>query len=180
VSLFQVHSVVYKRGEDGFVGAWGSSTVSDAFALEVTASVTSLTINTNMFTLVEIGDIMAQLPDLDDLSLSWSLLSEDRGALLGIGTVLRGRFGGRLVLRDGCADEGVMNVLLEIPTGLRFTEVQIYCTHRCLSSAIRLVEACGNTLVKMSYAVTFYHGFHPFPWSNMRNMEAHATSRRRW
>ena len=46
-------------------------------------------------------------------------------------------------------------MLLEIPSGLRFTETQIHCTQECLPSTIRFVEACGETVVKLSYSVAF-------------------------
>jgi len=59
-----------------------------------------------------------------------------------------------------------MNMLLEIPTGLRFTEVEIRCFYECFSSAVRLVEACAKTLVKLSHTVVFDCKSHPFSRSN--------------
>ena len=126
-------------------------------------SVTSLTINTSVVTLVRIRDIMALFPNLDDLSLSGYLIPVDGGELLGIGTALRGKFRGKLLLRDECADKDVMNMLLEIPTELCFTEVQIRCTGGCLLPTVMLVGACGKTLVKLSYTVTFHGESHSFP-----------------
>ena len=35
-----------------------------------------------------------------------------------------------------------MNMSLEIPTGLRFTEVGGHCARECLPLAVRLAEAC--------------------------------------
>ena len=99
---------------------------------------------------------MAQLPNLDELLLSGPLDAIERRGLPGIGTVLRGRFGGKLLLTEGHADEGVINMLLEIPSGLRFTEVQIHCTHECLLPVVRLAEACNKTLVKLSYSVILH------------------------
>ena len=125
-------------------------------------SATSLTMNADAATPPQLQQIMMQLPNLDDVSLSGSLLPVDRKALPGIGTVLKGRFGGRLILRDGCADEDVVNMLLEIPSGLRFTEVQVQCTHKGLPSAVRLAEACSKTLVKLSQTITIDCKFHPF------------------
>ena len=125
-------------------------------------SVTSLTINMDVVTLVQLRDIMAQLPSLDNLSLSGSPVPVDRSALLGVGTTLRGRFGGKLLLRDGCAHKDVADVLLGVPTGLRFTEVDIRCMPECLLSTVRLVEACGKTLVKLSYMITSHGKSHPF------------------
>lgn len=115
-------------------------------------SVTSLTIDTGEATLMQIRDLMAHLPNLDTLSLSGTLVTADRRVLSGIGTELRGRFGGQLRLLDGYADEDVMNMLLEVPTGLRFTEVQIRGWYfERLRSTVRLAEACCKTLVKLSF-----------------------------
>ena len=116
-------------------------------------SITSLTINTNVFTLTQVWDIMVQLPNLDDLSLSGSriqdILPETR-------TPLRGRFGGRLLLSGGYSSKGVMGKLLEIPSGLCFTEVEISCTRISLLPAVRLAEACSKALVKLSQTFYFF------------------------
>jgi len=130
-------------------------------------SVTSLRIETDMFTLMEIRDFIAVLPNLDDLSLSGHIGMDSR-ELLGIGTSLAGRvrFGGKLVLRDvRHATKDVMGMLLEIPTGLWFTEVQIHSTRGCLPSVVRLVEACCKTLVKLSYTVSIPGKSRSFSWS---------------
>lgn len=119
-------------------------------------SVTSLTINTSVVTLVRIQDIIAQLPNLDDLSLSGYLIPVDGKELLGIGTVLRGVFGGALLLRHECADRDVINMLLEIPTGLHFTDVDIRCMSECFPATVLLAEACAKTLVRLSYMATFF------------------------
>jgi len=111
-------------------------------------------------TLVQIRDIIAQLPNLDDLSLSGYLIPEGGRALARIGTVLRGRFGGKLLLRNECADKDVMGMLLEARGGLRFTGVHIRCTDKCLLPTVRLVEGCDKTLVKLSYMVTFHGRSH--------------------
>jgi len=119
-------------------------------------SVTSLTITSGTFPLVQIRDVLVQLPNLDDLSLSGSLIAVDRNTLPGIGTALRGRFGGQLRLLEEYADADVINMLLEVPTGLRFSEVYIHTMYACLSPTVRLAEACGKTLVKLSYAITIH------------------------
>jgi len=106
-----------------------------------------------------------QLPNLDDLSLSGSIVTVDRETLAGIGTALRGRFGGRSRLLKRHADNRVVNMLLEVPTGLNFTEVEIRGTHECLLSTVRLAEACCKTLVKLSYTVSAFCECHPFDWS---------------
>ena len=127
-------------------------------------SVTSLTIGANTITLPQIQDIMAQLPNLDDLTLSGSLVGEVKGAVVGDGTGLRGKFGGQLRLLGRSASEGVVDMLLGIPTGLHFTHVQIRSPHECLLSTARLVDACAKTLVKLLYTVDGHCKFHPFSW----------------
>jgi hypothetical protein len=136
--------------------------------------VTSLIIDTDMVTLVQIREVMVQLPNLNDLSLSGSLVAVDRNALSGIGTVLRGRFGGQLRLLNGYADKDVMNMLLEVPTGLHFTEMRIRGTHGSFLSTVRLAEACCKTLVKLSYAVSIHGKSHPFSWpSRLRRAQCY-------
>ena len=126
-------------------------------------SVTSLEVTANM-TLQQTRDVMVQLPNLNHLSLSGDIPAWDKGLPVGIGT-LRGGFGGRLRLLDGYADDDVINMLMEIPTGLHFTEVQISCMYQHLLSARGLVEACGKNLVKLSYTISEYRESHPFSWS---------------
>ena len=61
-------------------------------------SITTLAVDTDAITLVQVWDVIAKLPNLDNLSLSGSPTAVDRRELPGIGTVLRGRFGGKLTL----------------------------------------------------------------------------------
>ena len=117
---------------------------------------TSLSINTDAIAVTQIRDVIVQLPNLDELSLSGSIFPVGRRELVGIGTTLRGRFGGRLRLCKGYADRDVMNMLLEIPTGLHFTEVEIHGTHECLRSTVMLANACCETLAKLSYTVSTF------------------------
>ena len=141
--VFQIHPVVCQR---------------------IPQSVTSLTIDTSVVTLVQIRDIIAKLPNLDDLSLSGYLVPDPGRALVGAGTTLKGRFGGKLLLRNDCADKDLMNMLLEIASGLRFTAVHIRCGGECILTTVRLVEACSKTLVKLSYMVTFHGKYHSSSW----------------
>ena len=144
-------------------------------------SVTSLTIKTGVISLMEIRDIMAELPNLDSLWLSGALFV-DRRVSQGVGTVLRGRFGGKLRLCNRYAGEFVTNMLLEIPTGIHFTEVQIECPRKLLPSTVRLLEACGRTLVRLSYMVDFKgKSTPPGPaGSSARSIDTDFTSRHRW
>jgi len=137
------------------LGYWGSPALRIPSVWRLPLSVTSLTVNTNVVTLIQIRDILAQLPNLNDLSLSGSLVPVGAKSLVGIGVALKARFDGRLQLCGGYAQKDAINMLLEIPTGLHFTEAQIRCTHKCLPSAVRLAEACGETLVKLTQTVTF-------------------------
>ena len=126
-------------------------------------SITSLTIDGSCgISFAAIWDIMAQLPKLDDLNLWGDFIPVDRRALLEIGTVPRGRFGGELVVRGihyGNAEP--MKLLSEIPTAFHFTKVEIYCARQYIPSVIRLVERCRKTLVKLSLNVFFGGKYHP-------------------
>ena len=125
-------------------------------------SLTSLTIETDMVALVQIRDILVQLPNLDDLSLLGFRDTTERRVLLGMGKVVRGRFCGQLRLVNGYADKCVMDMLLEVPTGLHFTEIHIRGMHESFLSTVRLAEACGHTLVKLSYMVSFHGKYRLF------------------
>jgi len=147
------------------LGYGGFSPLWEPLFWKLPMSVRSLTVNTSAVTLLQVRDIMAQLPNLDDLVLS--RLAEVGGRKLpGIGTVLKGKFGGRLMLSGECVCEDVVNMLLEIPSGLRFVELDIYCTHDPLpSSAVRLARACRKTLVKLSHTVDYHRKPYSFSYS---------------
>ena len=135
-------------------------------------SVTSLTINADRVFLSQIQNIMAQLPNLDDVVLSGTLAAVDERTLPGIGTASKGRFCGRLRLIGGNPGGSVAKMLSEIPTGFNFTEVRISGRHSCLPSTERLVEACGRTLVRLSYMIDSYckcHHFSPLWCTNYRH-----------
>ena len=145
-------------------------------------SVTTLTINTAAVTLVQVRDIIAQLPNLDDLVLS-EFDDEDRRKWPGIGTVLEGIFSGRLMLSDASAGDKIIDMLLEIPSGLRFAQLEIRCTRNCLhSSAVRLAEACGKTLVKLSHTVNIGRESYHFPSRlvRARNIDADVVFRSKY
>jgi len=129
-------------------------------AWRLSQSVTSLIVRTDTFTLAGVRDLLAQLPNLDDLLLSGHF--SDNRAPLRIGTATMGRFGGRLQLLMGPAQEDVMNMLSEVPTGLRFTEVEICCIYKSLAPTVKLADACAATLVRLSYAIST-HGKPRFP-----------------
>ena len=170
--------MVHERGGDDFVGGRGV----DTCVLEVT-TVDNL-LDQDTYNLEQVRGIMAQLPNLDDLLLSGAFVPVDRVKLVGIGTVLRGRFGGRLQLLNGYADHDVVNMLLEIPTGLRFTEVGVRGMYGCLPSTVRLAKACCKTLIKLSYKASSQCRPHiPCPaltGSNARGTDVGITPWRRW
>lgn len=119
-------------------------------------SVTSLTIVSDMaLTVPRIRDVMVQLPNLTDLSISGSLLRVGKDKLEGIGTALRGKFCGRLQLHGklGRSYMDVVNALLEVPTGLNFTELDLHSIREGLVPTVRLTEACRKSLVKFSYSI---------------------------
>jgi len=125
-------------------------------------SVTSLAVDATGFTLVQVWEIMARLPNLDNLSLSGSYTPIRGSVLPEIGTSLKGRFGGKLLVCGGYASKDVMDALSAILSGLCFTQVEIFCGRSSLLSAVRLAEACSKTLVKLSQVVYFFGQSHPF------------------
>ena len=128
--------------------------------------ITSLTVNASVFTLLQVRDVMAQLPNLDDLTLMGSFVKVDRRELPGIGKAVKGRFGGKLKLGGDFVCEDVVNMLFVIPTGLHFTEAIFHCTPECLPSAVGIAEACCKTLVKLSYSVALPRESPSFSQSN--------------
>lgn len=137
-------------------------------------SVTSLVISAGGINVLQIRNILAQLPSLEGLSLSGFLVMMNRDTLRGIGSVLTGNFGGRLRLLKRHAVEDVINMLLEIPTGLHFTEVDILSTCECLVLTVRLAEACGGNLVKLTYSVDNFREYQSLAGSSANNFEIHT------
>lgn len=123
-------------------------------------SVTSLVVDANLVTIFQIREVILQLPGLDDLAVLGSLRQVATSALRGVGVGLKGRFGGRLKVYkpEKYYNADVMDMLLEVPTGLRFTEVDIHSFCECFSSTLKLAEACRETLTKFSYIVDNYGG----------------------
>ena len=126
-------------------------------------SSTSLTFGPDTFTTrpVQIRDVMALLSGSGDLALSGPLVWTDKRALLWIEAVLRGKFVGELGLFGEHVAGGVVDTLLDIPTGLHFTELNIHSLRECLLSTVRLTEACSKTLVRLVYRVSLHCKSHP-------------------
>ena len=118
-------------------------------------SLTSLSLERSAISVLQIRDIMARLDNLDDLRLSGLLVKIDKDRLCGIGTALRGRFRGRLTLLGELVDSDIADMLLEVPTGLHFTEIYIRATRHNLRSVVKLSEACGTNLTKLTYLVDY-------------------------
>ena len=114
--------------------------------------------------LMQTRDIMAYLPNLNDLILSGTVVarSEYGKALPGLGTTLRGRFCGEFRIMDGHISEYLVNMLLEVPTGLHFTKLYVHADHPCLFWTMRLAEACCKTLVNFLYSCLKKSKSHPF------------------
>lgn len=125
-------------------------------------STTSLAIHMDSVTVLQIRDVMEQLPNLTDLSLSGSLVKVDKDILQGVGRGLRCKFGGQLRLLKGHVDADIVNMLLEVPAGLHFTEVYIHSPNECLRPTLMLTEACGESLAKLTYTVDDYSESLPF------------------
>ena len=124
----------------------------------LSSSVTSLTIETSTVSVLQIRDVIAQLPNLENLKLSGTVA---KVRLRGMGSALRGKFNGRLILSGEHIDLGIVNMLLEVPTGLHFTELYIHGTKQSLYSALMLSEACGKNLTKLTYMTGDYGEFRP-------------------
>ena len=114
--------------------------------------VSSLVIGANRITLPQIRSIIAQLPDLDNLLLSGSLVRGDKPPV--IEAALKGRFSGRLRLVGEL--ESFVHMLLDIPAGLHYTEVQVHSIHERVLSTVRPAGACGETLEKLLYVVDYH------------------------
>ena len=133
-----------------------------SFPARLPQSVTSLTIKAggSGVGLVQMRDIMARLPNLNDLILSGPFVvrSKSKKRLPGLGATLRGRFGGELQIRNGYTDEHIVNMLLEIPAGLHFTKLHVHADRACLLQTVRLAEACCKTLVNLLFSCAIYFG----------------------
>ena len=114
-------------------------------------SVTSLSIEMSTVSVLQIRDAMALLPNLNDLKLAGSLVMIDRTRLRGIGGALRGDFCGKLTLLKEHVHPDIVDMLLGVPTGLHFTELHIHGTKQNLHLVVRLSEACGKNLTKLTY-----------------------------
>ena len=139
-----------------------SSSSRTSFPARLPQSVTSLTIKAggSGVDLMQMRDIMARLPNLNDLKISGPFVvgSKPKKRLPGLGAGLRGKFGGELQIRNGYTDEYIVNMLLEVPTRLHFTKIYIYADCPCLLPTVRLAGACCKTLVNLLFSCAIYFG----------------------
>ena len=141
-------------------------------------SVTSLTFGPDTIPTesVKIRDVevdISTLKDHGDLLLSGPLAWVGWRTLLGIETILRGKFGGQLRLFGEHVVGGVVDMLLEIPSGLHFTRLEVCSLRESLLPTVRLAEACSETLVRLSYRISFHRKCpHLPPFSRSRNTDA--------
>ncbi|KAF9651761.1 hypothetical protein BDM02DRAFT_545651 [Thelephora ganbajun] len=95
--------------------------------------------------------VIRQLPNLDNLSL----MSTEWGGPIppGTGELIKSRLSGRLRLRRQFAHRDILNTLMEVPTGLRFTEVEIRDARMdCFTATLDLVKACQDTLTRLHFS----------------------------
>ena len=92
---------------------------------------------------------LARLPSLNDLTLDGAL--SDGEFPLEFGSALEGDFHGALRLHMGLAHRDVFNMLTNIPTGLHFTKVDIVMDGKFFSDAVKLVEACKDSLQSLRF-----------------------------
>ena len=131
-------------------------------------SVVSLCIDMDLVTASQIRDVIEMLPNLYDLGLLGSFAAMGTNGSRGIGAAPKRKFGGQLELHGEYADADIINMLLEVPTGLHFTGVLICSPEACLLSAVRLAEACGENLTKLTYIVEDHGEFHPASFPGAR------------
>ena len=115
-------------------------------------SIRSVDITFSKILTVHIISMMQQLPNLENLSL----MSTDWGGLIppGTGKLLQARLSGKLRLRRQLANRDLLNMLMEIPTGPRFAEVEIRDARMdCFPATLKLVRACQDTLTKLHFSI---------------------------
>lgn len=98
-----------------------------------------------------VTSVVQQLPNLDNLSL---MSAEWGGAIQqGTGTLIQSRLSGKLRLRRKSAHSDLLNMLMEVPTGPQFAEVEIRdASMSCFPASIKLVRTCQDTLTKLHFS----------------------------
>ena len=98
-----------------------------------------------------IVSVIQQLPNLDNLSL---MSAEWGGAIPpGTGQLIQSRLSGKLRLRRKFAHCDLLNMLMEVPSGPRFAQVEIRdASMNCFPASLKLVSACEDTLTKLHFS----------------------------
>ena len=116
-------------------------------------SIRSLTMKFAFVTNAQVLEIMEQLPDLDDLSLS---TFKGAGLTPEAGQILRGRYSGKLdllLMEDFHA--GIVRSLLKAPEGLGFKSIKALCNAGDdFPVYVDLVASCRDTLVNLDISVS--------------------------
>lgn len=105
--------------------------------------------------------VIHQLPHLDNLSL----MSEEWGGAIppGTGNLVQSRLSGKLRLHRKSARCDLLDMLMEVPTGPQFAEVEIRdASMNCLPAALKLVRACRSTLTKLHFSTLVQGNFPSF------------------
>lgn len=98
-----------------------------------------------------IVSVIQQLPNLVNLSL----MNTRWGGPIppGTGKLVPGRLSGKLRLRRQFAHRDLLNMLMEVPAGPQFTEVEIRDAWMdCFPASLTLVRACQDTLTKLHFS----------------------------
>lgn len=139
-------------------------------------SIRSLTMKFASITNAQVFEIMEQLPNLDDLSLS---AFKGAGLTLEAGEILKGRYNGKLdlLLMDDF-HAGIVRSLLNAPEGLGFRSIKALCnTEDDFPVYVDLVASCQDTLVDLDISVsseaiiTPTKSAHTFNFSHHKSLE---------
>lgn len=128
--------------DPGFISALG----------QLPPSIRSVDITFSKVLTAHIISVMRQLPNLENLSL----MSTEWIGLIppGTGKLIQGRLNGKLRLRRRFARCDILNMLMEVPAGPQFTEVEIRDARiDCFPATLRLVRACQGTLRKLHFSI---------------------------
>ena len=117
------------------------------------SSIRSLTMKFASITNGQVLEIMEQLPNLDDISLS---AFKGAGLTAEADEILRGRYSGKLdllLMEDFHA--GIVRSLLKAPEGLGFRSIKALCnTEDDFPVYVDLVASCQDTLVDLDISVS--------------------------
>lgn len=114
-------------------------------------SIRSVDITFSKVLTTHIVSVIQQLPNLDNLSL----MSVEWGGAIpaGTGKLIQSRLNGKLRLRRKLAHRDLLNMLMDVPSGPQFAEVEIRdASMNCFPATLKLVNACEDTLTKLHFS----------------------------